>query len=65
MVQLECYFVHQNHLCLVFELLGLNLYEVLKRRQFRGLPLPIVRSLINKPWKEYEIYVPSLSYIVT
>ena len=48
MVQLECYFVHCNHLCLVFELLGLNLYEVLKRRQFRGLPLPIVRSLLQQ-----------------
>jgi dual specificity protein kinase YAK1 len=48
MVQLECYFVHQNHLCLVFELLGLNLYEVLKGRQFRGLPLPIVRSLMRQ-----------------
>ena len=48
MVQLECFFVHQNHLCLVFELLGLNLYEVLKGRQFRGLPLSIVRSLMRQ-----------------
>jgi hypothetical protein len=48
MVQLESYFVYQNHLCLVFELLGLNLYEVLKRRQFRGLPLATVRSLLGQ-----------------
>jgi serine/threonine protein kinase len=41
-----CYFMHQSHLCLVFELLGLNLYEVLKRRQFRGLPLPLVRTIV-------------------
>jgi serine/threonine protein kinase len=46
MVKLLCYFMHQSHLCLVFELLGLNLYEVLKRRQFRGLPLPLVRTIV-------------------
>ena len=46
MVNLICYFMHRSHLCLVFELLGLNLYEVLKRRQFRGLPLTIVRSIV-------------------
>ena len=48
MVRLQCYFMHHHHLCLVFELLGLNLYEVLKKRQFRGLPLPIVRSLVQQ-----------------
>jgi dual specificity protein kinase YAK1 len=39
---------HQNHLCLVFELLGLNFYEVLKRRQFRGLPLTMVRDIVRQ-----------------
>jgi len=48
MVDLVCYFMHQNHLCLVFELLGLNLYEVLKKRQFRGLPLSVVRHLVRQ-----------------
>ena len=48
MVDLVCYFMHQNHLCLVFELLGLNLYEVLKKRQFRGLPLDVVRILVKQ-----------------
>jgi serine/threonine protein kinase len=46
MVKLLCYYMHRSHLCLVFELLGLNLYEVLKRRQFRGLPLPLVRTIV-------------------
>ena len=46
MVNLDCFFMYKSHLCLVFELLGLNLYEVLKRRQFRGLPLSVVRSII-------------------
>lgn len=48
MVNLDFYFMHQNHLCLVFELLGLNLYEVLKRRQFRGLPMSIVRDIVKQ-----------------
>lgn len=48
MVQLLSSFMFKSHLCLVFELLGLNLYEVLKRRQFRGLPLPMVRTLVRQ-----------------
>ena len=48
MVNLECYFMYKSHLCLVFELLGLNLYEVLKKRQFRGLPLAVVRTLVRQ-----------------
>jgi len=48
MVTLLCYFMHQEHLCLVFELLGLNLYEVLKRRQFLGLPMITVRALVRQ-----------------
>lgn len=48
MVQLQCSFTYQNHLCLVFEMMGLNLYEVLKKRQFRGLPLGMVRRLVQQ-----------------
>lgn len=48
MVQLMCYFMYHSHLCLVFELLGLNLYEILKRRQFRGLGLTTVRTLLGQ-----------------
>jgi serine/threonine protein kinase len=48
MVDLVCYFMYKSHLCLVFELLGLNLYEVLKRRQFRGLPLSVIQTLMRQ-----------------
>lgn len=48
MVNLQCFFMYQSHLCLVFELLGLNLYEILKRRQFRGLPLSHVRTVVQQ-----------------
>lgn len=36
-------FMHKNHLCLVFELLSSNLYELIKRNQFRGLSTGLVR----------------------
>jgi serine/threonine protein kinase len=48
MVNLDCYFVYKSHLCLVFEVLSLNLYEVLKRRQFRGLPLSLVQTIVQQ-----------------
>ncbi len=48
MVNLLSYFMYKSHLCLVFELLGLNLYELLKRRQFRGLPISVVRQLVKQ-----------------
>lgn len=48
MVQLHAYFMHKNHLCLVFELLGQNLYEILKRRQFRGLYITNVQHLMRQ-----------------
>lgn len=48
MVSLLCYFMYKSHLCLVFELLGQNLYELLKQRQFRGLPIRIVRDVVKQ-----------------
>ena len=48
MVSLLCYFMYKSHLCLVFELLGQNLYELLKQRQFRGLPIRIVKDVVKQ-----------------
>eukprot|EP00557_Chaetoceros_sp_GSL56_P012882 CAMPEP_0176482700 /NCGR_PEP_ID=MMETSP0200_2-20121128/3517_1 /TAXON_ID=947934 /ORGANISM="Chaetoceros sp., Strain GSL56" /LENGTH=961 /DNA_ID=CAMNT_0017879037 /DNA_START=293 /DNA_END=3178 /DNA_ORIENTATION=+ len=48
MVSLLCYFMYKSHLCLVFELLGQNLYELLKRRQFRGLPIGTVKHIVRQ-----------------
>ncbi|KAG0227699.1 dual specificity protein kinase yak1 [Actinomortierella wolfii] len=36
-------FIHRRHLCLVFELLSVNLYELIKQNQFRGLSMSLVR----------------------
>jgi dual specificity protein kinase YAK1 len=47
-IRLLCYFMHCSHLCLVFEMLGPNLYELLKKRQFRGLPIGAVRTLVQQ-----------------
>ncbi|KAJ4953097.1 hypothetical protein NE237_029929 [Protea cynaroides] len=42
-VRILDYFVFQRHLCISFELLGTNLYELIKMNQFRGLSLSIVQ----------------------
>ncbi|TPX32468.1 hypothetical protein SmJEL517_g04486 [Synchytrium microbalum] len=36
-------FMHRGHLCLVYEMLSLNLYELLKSEGLRGLSLGLVR----------------------
>ncbi|XP_058085414.1 dual specificity protein kinase YAK1 homolog isoform X3 [Magnolia sinica] len=42
-VRILDYFVYQRHLCISFEMLGSNLYELIKMNQFRGLSLSIVQ----------------------
>lgn len=42
-VRIYDYFVYQRHLCISFELLDSNLYELIKINQFRGLSLSIVQ----------------------
>ncbi|EED18683.1 protein kinase Yak1, putative [Talaromyces stipitatus ATCC 10500] len=58
LLRLKDTFLHRQHLCLVFELLSVNLYELIKQNQFRGLSTTLVRvfaqqllnglSLLNK-----------------
>jgi dual specificity protein kinase YAK1 len=38
---IEC-FVHNEHHCIVTELLGIDLYAVLKQNSFRGFPLNMI-----------------------
>ncbi|XP_044481848.1 dual specificity protein kinase YAK1 homolog isoform X2 [Mangifera indica] len=42
-VRIYDYFLHQRHLCICFELLDTNLYELIKINHFRGLSLSIVQ----------------------
>ncbi|ABO98338.1 predicted protein, partial [Ostreococcus lucimarinus CCE9901] len=47
-VDLMDYFVCHNHLCLVFELLGMNLYELLRKNKFKGLHLGAIRGMMKQ-----------------
>ena len=42
-VRMKDSFVHQSHLCLTFELLSLNLYELIKQSRFSGFSTNLVR----------------------
>ncbi|POM75266.1 CMGC/DYRK/DYRK2 protein kinase [Phytophthora palmivora] len=44
-VRMEEYFQFRDHVCIVFEVLGMNLYDFLKMRYFRGLPMNSVRTI--------------------
>merc|ERR1719422_948125 len=39
------YFYFRNHLCITFELLGMNLYELIKKHNFQGFSLSVVRRI--------------------
>lgn len=43
-VRLVHSFEYRNHICLVFELLGGSLLDLLAKNQYRGLPLSLVRN---------------------
>ncbi|KAJ1560159.1 dual specificity protein kinase yak1, partial [Cladochytrium tenue] len=41
-------FLFRNHLCIVFEMLSINLYELIKQNQFRGLSTNLVRVFVQQ-----------------
>ncbi|KAI8089548.1 kinase-like domain-containing protein [Halteromyces radiatus] len=47
-LRLEDTFNHKNHLCLVFELLSFNLYELIKQNGFKGLSIQLVRNITTQ-----------------
>ncbi len=48
LVRMTDYFVHKGHVCIVFELLSLNLYELLKSNNYRGLSTTLVRVFLTQ-----------------
>ena len=54
-VKMMDYFVYRKHLVIVFELLNINLYEILKQNSFRGLPFNMFRSIADQLVKELII----------
>ncbi|EGT40575.1 CBN-MBK-1 protein [Caenorhabditis brenneri] len=47
-VTLKAHFVHCAHLCLVFELLSYNLYDLLKNTGFRGVSLNLAKKFAQQ-----------------
>ena len=37
-------FMFRNHMCMTFELLSINLYELIKKNRFQGFSLPLIRK---------------------
>jgi serine/threonine protein kinase len=42
-VHMSDYFYFRNHLCIIFELLSINLYEFIKNNNFQGVSLGLIR----------------------
>ena len=47
-VRLKRHFMYRNHLCLVFELLSYNLYDLLRNTNFRGVSLNLTRKFAQQ-----------------
>lgn len=41
------YFTFRNHMCITFELLHINLYELIKKNKFQGFSLQLVRKFAH------------------
>ncbi|KAL4640677.1 dual specificity tyrosine-phosphorylation-regulated kinase 2-like [Arapaima gigas] len=41
------HFTFRSHICMTFELLSMNLYELIKKNKFQGFSLPLVRKFAH------------------
>lgn len=48
MIRYTAHFNFREHLCISTELLGINLYELIKLNKFKGLPLKLVRHFTKQ-----------------
>jgi serine/threonine-protein kinase SRPK3 len=39
---------HGRHICMAFEILGENLLKVIKRYNYKGIPVPIVKNIVRQ-----------------
>ena len=46
-VHLTEHFLFRNHVCITFELLSMNLYELIKKNKFQGFSLALVRKFAH------------------
>jgi len=42
-VKIKDFVIFRNHVCIIFELLSINLYEFLKNNRFNGVSLELIR----------------------
>jgi dual specificity tyrosine-phosphorylation-regulated kinase 1 len=47
-VRLRTHFMFRQHLCLVFDLLSYNLYDLLRNTNFRGISLSLTRKFAHQ-----------------
>lgn len=47
-VRMKHTFMHHGHTCIVFELLSINLYQLLRRTSFQGVSLNLVRKFARQ-----------------
>lgn len=47
-VRIFDHFMYHNHLCIVFELLSMNLFELLKQNGFRGVSARLVKCFVRQ-----------------
>lgn len=53
-VRMLDFFVYRKHLCIAFELLSVNLYDVLKQNSFRGVSMALIRVLTEQLLKAMQ-----------
>ena len=58
-VRMLTHFMYRNHQCLVFEMLSLNLYELLKNTQFGGVSLNLIRKFAKQVLKSLSFLARS------
>uniref|UniRef100_A0A3Q2XLH3 dual-specificity kinase n=1 Tax=Hippocampus comes TaxID=109280 RepID=A0A3Q2XLH3_HIPCM len=46
-IHMKEYFYFRNHLCISFELLGVNLYELIKKNNFQGFSVALIRRFTH------------------
>lgn len=58
-VRFICHFMFRGHLCLVFEKLSINLYEVLKLNSYVGVSLEMLRNFLTQLLQALDVLVRS------
>jgi dual specificity protein kinase YAK1 len=54
-LRMRAHFIHRKHLCLVFECLSSNLYELIKQNGFRGLSIQLVKVFTTQLLDTMEV----------